>query len=138
MAIQSINPASGQLLKTFEPLTDGEVERKLALASRVFIAWKNTRFPDRSKILLRAAEILERDKQQLATIATSEMGKTLASAISEVEKCALGCRYYAENAERHLAPEETKTSATRSYRLYQPLGPVLAVMPWNFPYWQVF
>src|SRR5579884_1934356 len=138
MAIQSVNPASGHLVKSDEPLTDEAVERRVANAWRAFHEWKKTPFSSRREVLLRAAEILERDKQQLGTIATTEMGKTLASAIAEVEKCALGCRYYAENGERHLGPQETKTNASRSYRIYQPLGPVLAVMPWNFPYWQVF
>ena len=138
MAIRSVNPASGQLIKNYEPLTDEALERKLALAWRAFLEWKRTPFSLRKDAMLKAAQILERDKQQLGTVATAEMGNTLVSAIAEVEKCALSCRYYAENAERHLAPEETKTNASRSYRVYQPLGPVLAVMPWNFPYWQVF
>jgi succinate-semialdehyde dehydrogenase/glutarate-semialdehyde dehydrogenase len=138
MPIQSINPASGQLIKEFESFTDEAIERKLALAWRAFADWRTTPFSTRRDLLLKAAEILEADKQQLGVLATTEMGKTLASAIAEVEKCALGCRYYAEHGERHLAPEEAATSASRSYRLYQPLGPVLAVMPWNFPYWQVF
>src|SRR3569833_2093780 len=138
MAIRSVHPASGQLIKNYEPLTDEALERKLALAWRAFLEWKRTPFSLRKDAMLKAAQILERDKQQLGTVATAEMGKTLVSAIAEVEKCALSCRYYAENAERHLAPEETKTNASRSYRVYQPLGPVLAVMPWNFPYWQVF
>ncbi|HLH02320.1 MAG TPA: NAD-dependent succinate-semialdehyde dehydrogenase [Bryobacteraceae bacterium] len=138
MAIRSVNPASGQLLKEYEPLTEAAIERKLELARQAFHSWKQTPFSLRREAMQKAAEILERDKQQLATVATTEMGKTLASAVAEVEKCALGCRYYAENAERHLAAEETKTNASHSYRMYQPLGPILAVMPWNFPYWQVF
>lgn len=88
--------------------------------------------------MLRAADILESEKRKLGEVMTSEMGKTLASAIAEAEKCAVGCRYYAENAERHLADETVSTSASRSFIRYQPLGPVLAVMPWNFPFWQVF
>jgi len=88
--------------------------------------------------MLRVAEILDKDKETFGRLMTQEMGKTLKSAIQEAEKCALGCRYYAENAERFLAQEDVKTSATRSFVRYQPIGPVLAVMPWNFPFWQVF
>src|SRR5260221_13481839 len=89
-------------------------------------------------MMVRAAEILESDKESFGKLMTQEMGKTLRAAVQEAEKCAFGCRYYAENGERFLADEEAKTSASRSFVRYQPLGPVLAIMPWNFPFWQVF
>src|SRR6476620_2974435 len=89
-------------------------------------------------MMVRAAESLEKEKETFGRMMTQEMGKTLKSAVQEAEKCAFGCRYYAENAERFLADEEARTNATRSFVRYQPIGPVLAVMPWNFPFWQVF
>jgi len=138
MAIATINPATGETLKTFDPHTDAEVEQKLALAARTFTEYRRTPFGARAANLLRAAQILEQESERFGRIMTLEMGKTLASAIAEARKCALACRYYAENGERLLADEVIATNATRSFIRYQPLGPVLAVMPWNFPFWQVF
>src|SRR5690349_17289328 len=138
MAIATINPTTGETVKTFEELTGAEIDSKLALAGRTFHAQRRTSFPDRAQKMTRAAEILEREKQELGRLMTIEMGKPLKAAISEAEKCALVCRYYAENAERHLADQVVETNAKRSYVRFQPLGPVLAVMPWNFPFWQVF
>src|SRR5262245_40825366 len=137
MAIASINPATGETLKTFTPLTKVEIDEKLQIAADTFRTYRRTQFADRARMMLRAAEILESDKLQLGKIMTTEMGKPLKAAISEAEKCALVCRYYAENAERHLADEQVQTNAKKSYVKFQPLGPVLAVMPWNFPFWQV-
>jgi succinate-semialdehyde dehydrogenase/glutarate-semialdehyde dehydrogenase len=138
MAIASINPATGERLKTFEPLRDEQIEAKLRQAEETFVRYRRVPFVERGSWMTRAAEILERDKEQLGRLMTAEMGKSLKAAIEEAEKCARGCRYYAENAERLLADEEVPTNATRSFIRCQPLGPVLAVMPWNFPFWQVF
>ena len=111
---------------------------KLALAAATFRDYRKVLFPLRVAMMIRAAEILQQEKDSFARMMTQEMGKTLKSAVQEAEKCAFGCLYYAENAERFLADEEAKTNATRSFVRYQPIGPVLAVMPWNFPFWQVF
>lgn len=138
MAIVSVNPATGETLGRFTPLSSADVEAKLARAASTFSQWRKTSFVERSAVLRRAAEILENEKRELGALMTREMGKTLASAIAEAEKCALGCRYYAEHAERFLADEEVSTGASKSYVKYQPLGVILAVMPWNFPFWQVF
>jgi len=138
MPIASINPATGETLKTFESLDASQVEDKLARASDVFKSYRKTSFSEREAWMLRAAEVLEADKMNFARLMTLEMGKPITGAISEVEKCASVCRYYAENAKHHLADQVVTTTATRSYVHFQPLGPVLAVMPWNFPFWQVF
>lgn len=138
MAIASINPATGETLKTFAPLSSEEIEEKLRVAWTGFHCYRRTPFSKRAQWLNNAAGILEDGKQEFGGIMTAEMGKTLRSAIAEAEKCAWACRYYAENAERHLADEIIPTNASRSFVSYQPLGPVLAVMPWNFPFWQVF
>src|SRR6202045_4466056 len=138
MAIATINPATGQLLKSFEPLTDSQIEAKLKLAAATFPAFRQLTFADRAKMMNRAADILEGDKEDLGRLMTTEMGKTFRSAVDEAVKCAWACRYYAENAERFLADEDIATNAKRSYVKYQPMGVVLCIMPWNFPFWQVF
>src|SRR5205823_8967128 len=123
--------------RTFEPLSDSQIEAKLRLAAETFPKFRKLAFADRARMMTRAADILESEKEALGRLMTSEMGKTFRSAVDEAVKCAWGCRYYAENAERFLADEVVETSAKRSYIRYQPLGVVLAVMPWNFPFWQV-
>ncbi len=138
MAIASINPVTGEVLKTFEPLTDEELELKLELADRTFATYKHTSFTDRAQWLNQAADILEAKKSEFGIIITLEMGKTLKSAIAEVEKCANLCRFYAEHAPIYLADTPAFTDASRTLIRYQPLGIILAVMPWNFPFWQVF
>ena len=138
MAIASVNPATGETLRSFEPLPDALIEEKLALAASAFKDYRRTTFALRAGWMTRAAEILEEEKQSFARVMTLEMGKPLKAAGDEAAKCAWVCRYYAEWAERYLADEEIVTDATRSFIHYQPLGPVLAVMPWNFPFWQVF
>jgi succinate-semialdehyde dehydrogenase/glutarate-semialdehyde dehydrogenase len=138
MAIATVNPVTGEVLKVFEPLSDAQVDEKIALAAATFAEYRHTSFAERRRMMVRAAEILESHKEKFGRLMTTEMGKTLRSAIDEAVKCASGCRYYAENAERFLADEIVETPATRSFIRYQPLGPVLAVMPWNFPFWQVF
>jgi succinate-semialdehyde dehydrogenase/glutarate-semialdehyde dehydrogenase len=138
MNIASINPTTNEVIKRFESLTDEQIGQKLQLASEEFRRHRKTSFSERSRWMARAAEILEKETDRFARIMTMEMGKTLDSARAEAKKCATACRYYAENAERFLADEEVATNATRSFIHYQPIGAVLAVMPWNFPFWQVF
>lgn len=138
MPIASVNPATGETVRTFEPHTDAQVEEKLARAERAFHEWRQSRLPDRAQRLVRAAEVLAGRREELARLMTLEMGKLHKAALGEVDKCALACRYYAENGARHLADEPIESDARRSLVRYQPLGPVLAVMPWNFPFWQVF
>jgi succinate-semialdehyde dehydrogenase/glutarate-semialdehyde dehydrogenase len=138
MPIASINPATGETLKTFAPLTPEEIESKLQLAAEEFPRFSKLTFAERARMMLNAAGILERDKENLGRLMTTEMGKTFRSAVDEAVKCAWACRYYAENAARYLADEEVPTNAKRSYVKYQPMGVILAVMPWNFPFWQVF
>jgi succinate-semialdehyde dehydrogenase/glutarate-semialdehyde dehydrogenase len=138
MAIATINPATGEVVKKFDALTDAQVDEKIARAAKAFQGFRKTSLADRGRWMTRAAEILEAEKESLGRLMTLEMGKTLASAVAEAEKCASGCRYYAENAHRFIADEAIETTAARSYIHYQPLGIVLAVMPWNFPFWQVF
>jgi succinate-semialdehyde dehydrogenase/glutarate-semialdehyde dehydrogenase len=138
MSISSINPATGVTLRTFEPISEEQIDEKLARAAATFQTYRTTSFSDRSIWMLRAAEILESEKTEFGKLMTTEMGKPLKAAIEEAEKCAWGCRFYAENAGRFLADEVIQTNASRSYIHYQPLGTILAVMPWNFPFWQVF
>jgi succinate-semialdehyde dehydrogenase/glutarate-semialdehyde dehydrogenase len=138
MPIASINPANGEILKTFESLTETQIEEKLQRAATTFAECKRITMPQREAWMLRAAEILESEKEAFARLMTIEMGKPIKGAVGEAEKCAWVCRYYAETAKHHLADQLVETNATRSFVRFQPLGPVLAVMPWNFPFWQVF
>lgn len=138
MPIASINPANGEILKTFDSLTNAQIDEKLQRACDTFRVYRDSSFAERAARMNRAAEILEAEKQDLARLMTTEMGKPIKGAVGEAEKCAWVCRYYAENAQRHLADELVETDAVKSYIKFQPLGPVLAVMPWNFPFWQVF
>jgi succinate-semialdehyde dehydrogenase/glutarate-semialdehyde dehydrogenase len=137
MAIATINPATGKVEKTFEPLSDAQIEVKLQTAADTFARYRHAPFAERARMMLKAAEILEKEKEDFARVMTTEMGKTFRSAVDEAAKCAWVCRYYAENAEKFLADEIVETTASRSYIRDQPLGAVLAVMPWNFPFWQV-
>jgi succinate-semialdehyde dehydrogenase / glutarate-semialdehyde dehydrogenase len=138
MSISSINPATGEVLQTFAPLNEQQLEGKLSRAAETFRTYRCTKFSARAGMMQSAAEILETEKKSFARTMTLEMGKPIKAAVQEAEKCAWVCRYYAENAERHLADDIVQTNATRSYVHYQPIGVVLAVMPWNFPFWQVF
>src|ERR1700730_16872996 len=138
MAIASINPATGKLLKSFEQLTDAQIEGKLKRAAEACSKYRRTSFAERARMMMRAAEILESDREKFARTMTSEMGKPFRAAVDEAVKCVSACRYYAENAERFLADEVIETGASRSFIRYLPLGPILAIMPWNFPFWQVF
>jgi succinate-semialdehyde dehydrogenase/glutarate-semialdehyde dehydrogenase len=137
MAIATINPATGETLKKFDALTDAQIERKLEVAAEAFSKYRRTTFADRARHMMRAADILEGQKEAFARMMTTEMGKTFRSAIDEAVKCAWVCRFYAENGEKFLADEVIATTAARSYVRYQPLGTILAVMPWNYPFWQV-
>ncbi len=138
MAIASINPTTGATLEIFSPLSETALEKRLERAAREFPRWRAVPFSERAMRLVRTAEILETEKSAWGRIMTLEMGKPIGSAIAEAEKCAWACRYYAENAERFLAEEPVATDASASAIRYDPLGPILAVMPWNFPFWQVF
>src|SRR6202047_1606464 len=137
MGIRTINPATGEVVKTFQALSEHEIEKKLELAVSAFQAERKTPFAVRAKRMLKAAEILERDKDKFAHLMTLEMGKPYKAAVAEAVKCTTACRYYAENTERFLADEVVDTGAKKSFIRYLPVGPVLAVMPWNFPFWQV-
>src|SRR5882672_2463506 len=137
MAIATINPATVQVIKSFDPLTSAAIEAKLQQAIETFGSYRHTSFAQRAAWMQKAAAILENEKEAFGKVMTTEMGKTLRSAVDEAAKCAWVCRYYAENAEKFLADEVVETGAKQSYIRYQPLGPVLAVMPWNFPFWQV-
>lgn len=138
MGIATTNPATGEILKTFEPLDGQAIEQKLALAQRTFEGYRNTTMAQRAQWLRVAADVLERDKVNFGKLMTTEMGKTLKSAIAEVEKCALVCNYYADHGAEFLVDVSVSTDASKSFLRYQPLGIILAVMPWNFPFWQVF
>lgn len=138
MAITSIDPRTGETRETFTAFTEAQVDEAIAKAAKVFASFRRTSFADRAQKMTQAAKILEGDKETLARTMTEEMGKTFVSAIAEAEKCARACRWYAEHAERLLADEHVETEAKDSFVRYLPLGPVLAVMPWNFPLWQVF
>ena len=138
MAIATTNPATGEVLKTFEALTAAQIEQKLQLAASAFREHRRSSFAERAAKMMRAADILEKEKDECARLMTLEMGKPLKAAVAEALKCATGCRYYAQNAERFLADEIVETGAKRSFIRYLPIGPILAIMPWNFPFWQVF
>jgi succinate-semialdehyde dehydrogenase/glutarate-semialdehyde dehydrogenase len=138
MAIRSINPATGETLREFPELTGREIEQKLAAAAAAFREHRDRPLTERAEMLQKAAELLETEVEELARTITFEVGKPIAAARAEVRKCAGGCRYYAENGARFLEEETIQTGAARSSVRWQPLGPVLAIMPWNFPFWQVF
>src|SRR5206468_2626019 len=138
MPIASVNPATGEKLKEFPAFSDSEIEERLKLAERAFAHHRRRPFAKRAELMMATASLLEQEKDELARTITLEMGKLFRAAQDEIVKCARGCRFYAENAERFLEDEAAQTDAARSYVCYQPLGPVLAIMPWNFPFWQVF
>ena len=136
--IQSINPADLQVIKTYQSMLPSEVNNILDLTNNTFEGWKETTFSLRSKLMLSAAEVLRKRKEEYSKMMTLEMGKPIAQSRAEVEKCAWVCEYYSENAEKFLVDELIATDASKSFVTFQPLGIVLAVMPWNFPFWQVF
>ncbi len=138
MALSSINPATGETLATFETLSPAGVSAALDRAVQAFQTWRQTSFAERARLLTKAANILEAESEWLGRVMTSEMGKPLRAGIDEALKCARGCRYYADHAAEFVADEHVTTEAKASYVRYEPLGVILAVMPWNFPFWQVF
>jgi succinate-semialdehyde dehydrogenase / glutarate-semialdehyde dehydrogenase len=137
MPIATINPSTGETLKTFDALTPAQIEQKITLAVSTFHVEQKTTFGERSRRMMKAAEILERDKDKFGHLMTLEMGKPYKAAVAEAVKCTTACRYYAENAEKILSDEIIQTGARKSFIRYRPIGPILAIMPWNFPFWQV-
>lgn len=138
MPIATVNPATGETLRTFDALNDARLDEKIGCAAAAFDVNRGRSFSERAKRMRRAGELLDQRKDDYGRLLTTEMGKPVKAAVAEVQKCALVCRYYAEHAEAHLADEHVKTEAYETFIRYQPIGPVLAVMPWNFPFWQVF
>ncbi|MFZ0805427.1 MAG: NAD-dependent succinate-semialdehyde dehydrogenase [Candidatus Sulfotelmatobacter sp.] len=138
MAIATINPATGEVIKKFEPLSDIEIDKKVQKAVGAYRSELHTPFSVRAQRMVKAAQIVERDQEKLARLMTLEMGKPLKQALAEAIKCTTACHFYAENAEKIMADEVVDTGAKKSFVRYRPIGPVLAVMPWNFPFWQVF
>lgn len=138
MNITSTNPYNNEEVATIKAFNLNEIEDTLSLAQETFLQWRTTSFTERAEHLHNVALELEKNKDEYAKTMTLEMGKPISQAIAEVEKCAWVCRYYADNAPDHLAPKTIETDATKSYVRYEPIGVVLAVMPWNYPFWQVF
>jgi succinate-semialdehyde dehydrogenase/glutarate-semialdehyde dehydrogenase len=138
MAIQSVNPATNEVLKTFTPHTQAQVEQFLMQADLAFQQWRYTLFTERANLMRRAAQELKDNENYYAELITLEMGKPIRESRAEVNKCALGCEFYADHAETYLQDEEISSDASISYVSYEPLGTILAIMPWNFPFWQVF
>ena len=138
MPLDAVNPATGETIKTYDEMTPQQAAAAVEEAHAAWKSWRTTPFSGRAQPMKKAAGILRERKEELARLMALEMGKPFKQGIAEAEKCALGCDYYAEHAEAHLAPEIVKTEATKSYVSFEPLGVVLAVMPWNFPFWQVF
>jgi succinate-semialdehyde dehydrogenase/glutarate-semialdehyde dehydrogenase len=136
--IATVNPATGETVATFDALTESQLDEKLARSAEAFRSYRRTTFADRARWMARAADILEDERDAFARIMTLEMGKPLEAARQESAKCALACRYYVDHAQRLLADEPVVIDGVRAFVRYQPIGPVLAVMPWNFPFWQVF
>jgi succinate-semialdehyde dehydrogenase/glutarate-semialdehyde dehydrogenase len=138
MTIASVNPANGQQIKTYDEMTPEQVSAAVVQTHDAWKSWRKTSFAERGRLMKRAAEILRQRKEEFARLMAIEMGKPLKQGVAETEKCAWACDFYAEHAEGQLAPEVIKTDASKSYVASDPLGVVLAVMPWNFPLWQVF
>lgn len=138
MSLDAVNPATGETLKSYDEMTPRQVAAAIEEAHAAWASWRAVPFADRARPMKKAAVILRERKEEFARLMALEMGKPFKQGVAEAEKCALGCDYYADNAEAHLAPEIVKTEASKSYVAFEPLGVVLAVMPWNFPFWQVF
>ena len=138
MAIESINPATGETLKTYAETSRAEVDDIIGKTHEAFLAWRRTSFEERSRRMRGAARILRRNAEAYARLMAQEMGKPIAEAEAEIEKCAWNCDFYAEHAASFLADEPVATNARESFVAFEPLGPVRAIMPWNFPFWQVF
>ena len=138
MAIATVNPATAETERTYEALTPAEIDERIARAADAFRSYRRVPLAERASALRRAADLLEREQDALARVMSREMGKLLQAGRDEAVKCARGCRYYADHAASLLADEPVASDAAQSFIRYQPLGPILAVMPWNFPFWQVF
>jgi succinate-semialdehyde dehydrogenase/glutarate-semialdehyde dehydrogenase len=138
MPMEVINPATGEHVKTHDTLSKEELEPAIRASHEAFLSWKNVSFAERAQLMKKAAKILREDADKYAKLMTIEMGKPIRDGRAEANKCAWVCDYYAENAQVFLKKEKVQTDASRSFVSYQPLGVVLAVMPWNFPFWQVF
>ncbi|QHT66504.1 NAD-dependent succinate-semialdehyde dehydrogenase [Rhodocytophaga rosea] len=138
MPIQSVNPYTNQLVRSFEEDSEEKVNQVLELAEDTFRFWQNTTFAHRRELMKKATKVLLKNQQKYAQLMTLEMGKLLKDGIEEVKKCAIGCEYYADNAEKFMQDELIQAEGTRNLISYQPIGAVLAIMPWNFPFWQVF
>jgi succinate-semialdehyde dehydrogenase/glutarate-semialdehyde dehydrogenase len=138
MALQTINPSTGKIEKTFKEHTSEEVSKIIDSVDKTFNTWRGVQYSERKKLMMNAAKILRDKKDYYGKILTIEMGKPIKQAIAEVEKCAWVCEYYAENSEKLLSEEKIETDASQSFVRFDPIGIVLAVMPWNFPFWQVF
>jgi succinate-semialdehyde dehydrogenase/glutarate-semialdehyde dehydrogenase len=137
--IQSINPWTGDLLKEYEPLSPQEINERTESAAKAFDSWKVLPITERADLMKKAGAVLRKNRETYAMLITSEMGKLIRESRAEIEKCAAACDYYAENAETFLSEESVELPEGKKARiLYQPLGVILAVMPWNFPFWQVF
>jgi len=137
MKLESLNPASGELIAAYDEMSPEQVDEALVGCHNAFLEWSRTDFSDRAELLTRVGDLLRERRDELAELMTREMGKPISQARAEVDKCAWVCDYYAENAETFLSPEVIETDAAKSYVCFEPLGVVLAVMPWNFPFWQV-
>jgi len=138
MSIQSVNPATGDVIATYRETSAQEIEQRLARAHAAFLEWRKVSYAERARPMLNAAEVLKKRRADYARLMTVEMGKPIVQAEAEIDKCAWACEYFADHAEAYLAEQLRETDASRSYVRFDPLGPVLAVMPWNFPFWQVF
>jgi succinate-semialdehyde dehydrogenase/glutarate-semialdehyde dehydrogenase len=138
MDIFSINPANGQTIKKYKAHTNKQTEKKIEQTNTAWLSWKETKHTERSRLLNKLATVLQQRKNELARLMALEMGKPITQGIAEIEKCASACEYYAANAATHLKDQLIKTEASKSYVTFQPIGVVLAIMPWNFPFWQVF
>jgi succinate-semialdehyde dehydrogenase / glutarate-semialdehyde dehydrogenase len=138
MAITSINPATGKPIRTYDEMTAEAAAGAVVQAHSAWQSWRATPFGQRAPLMKKAASLLRQRKSELSTLMADEMGKPLAQGVGEVEKCASVCDYYADFAESHLAPDVIKTESAKSYVAFEPLGVVLAIMPWNFPLWQVY
>src|SRR5262245_27222845 len=134
----SINPATGETIRVFEPLSHADLQARIEVASDAYRRWRLTAFAERARIIKRVADILEEQRAAYGRVITTEMGKPLKAAADEVAKCAWACRYYAEHTAAFLADEPVPVEGAQAFVRYEPLGPILAVMPWNFPFWQVF
>ncbi len=136
--LTSINPATNKPIKNYNEMTNEESSQIISLADEAFKSWKETTFTRRSELMKNAAKVLRENSEEYSVLMTMEMGKPIVQSRAEVEKCAWVCEYYAENAEKFLQDEIIKTEASKSFISYQPIGVILAIMPWNFPFWQVF